>query len=149
MTKLADLEARIRVLEDIESIKKLKYRYFRALDKKLWDELAECFTEDAVADWGPKWKSHKGREAIVNFSKRSLPDTVVGIHQGHNPEIEITSNTTAEGVWELWDYAIDVHTNAGIRLMAFYEDAYAKERGEWKIKTSKIIPLYTQTWKTG
>jgi len=32
---LAELEAKIRVLQDIEAIKKLKARYWRCIDKKL------------------------------------------------------------------------------------------------------------------
>jgi hypothetical protein len=45
---LAELEARMKRFEDIEAIKRLKYKYFRILDSNLWDELAECFTEQAT-----------------------------------------------------------------------------------------------------
>ena len=45
-----DLEARIRQLEDVAAIERLKYRYWRCLDLKLWDELAGCFTDQATAD---------------------------------------------------------------------------------------------------
>jgi len=51
MADLAELEARIRRLEDIEAIRRLKYKYFRCLDSKLWDEFAECFTEDATTSY--------------------------------------------------------------------------------------------------
>ena len=46
MTELRDLEARIRALEDIEAIKRLKHKYFRCIDKGLWDEIGNCFAED-------------------------------------------------------------------------------------------------------
>ena len=36
-------------LVEIEAIKRVKYRYMRTLDQKLWDEMATCFTDDAVA----------------------------------------------------------------------------------------------------
>jgi hypothetical protein len=77
-----DLETRIRVLEDIEAIKKMKSKYLRCNDKKLWDEIGVCFTEDAVADYGPKTKL-QGREAIVQYLKGSLgQDSVIRVHQG-------------------------------------------------------------------
>ena len=44
---MSDLERRIRALEDVEAIKRLKYRYWRHLDLKQWDELAACFAADA------------------------------------------------------------------------------------------------------
>lgn len=36
------------VLLDLEAIKVLKARYFRAMDTKQWDELRSCFTQDLV-----------------------------------------------------------------------------------------------------
>lgn len=38
MAGLSDLAARIRALEDNGAVKQLKVRYWRCLDKKLWDE---------------------------------------------------------------------------------------------------------------
>ena len=36
-------------LVEIALIERLKYRYMRCLDQKLWDEMAECLAADAVA----------------------------------------------------------------------------------------------------
>ncbi|MBN2099971.1 MAG: nuclear transport factor 2 family protein, partial [Dehalococcoidia bacterium] len=52
MNPSGDIEARVRRLEDIEAIKKLKARYWRCVDRKLWAEMAEVFTEEATADYG-------------------------------------------------------------------------------------------------
>ena len=80
MAESTDLEARIRVLEDIEAIKKLKSKYFRCIDKKLWDELGECFSESAVLDFGPD-KQSKGVKAIVDdFIERY--ETTEGLRHG-------------------------------------------------------------------
>jgi len=35
--------------KDLEAIKRLKYKYQRCIDTKQWDELRDCFTEDAAA----------------------------------------------------------------------------------------------------
>ena len=47
MERTSELERRIQALEDVEAIKRLKHRYWRCLDLKLWDELAGCFAPDA------------------------------------------------------------------------------------------------------
>lgn len=134
--KLAELETRIRVLEDIEAIKKLKAKYWRCCDKKLWDELEECFTKDATADYGPNLKFN-GREEIMKFLKDSLgPDFMITAHGGHSPEIEITSETTAKGIWVLNDLVI-IQPGTRMRGYGHYEDEYVKENGQWKKKSTK------------
>ena len=140
MAKLADLETQIRVLGDIEAIKKLKAKYWRCIDKKLWDELEDCFVEDAVADYG-KNLNFQGRKAIIQFLKDNLgSDSVITVHQGHNPEIEITSDTTASGIWALHDYLV-FQPNITINGWGHYEDEYVKQNGEWKKKSIKETRL--------
>ena len=39
-------------LTALEAIRRVKYRYLRCVDLKLWDEMAEVFTPDATADYG-------------------------------------------------------------------------------------------------
>ena len=39
-------------LAAIEEIRQLKYRYFRTLDLKQWDEFGDCLAEDVVARYG-------------------------------------------------------------------------------------------------
>ena len=36
-------------LHELEAIKRLKHKYLRCLDEKLWDEMETVFTEDATA----------------------------------------------------------------------------------------------------
>lgn len=140
MAELADLETQIRVLADIEEIKKLKAKYWRCIDKKLWDELEDCFVEDAIADYG-KNLNFQGRNAIIQFLKDNLGgDSVITVHQGHNPEIEITSDTTARGIWALHDYLV-FQPNITINGWGHYEDEYVKQNGEWKKRSIKETRL--------
>ena len=148
MADISDLEKRIRVMEDIEAIKKLKAKYFRCVDKKLWEEMETVLTEDAVADYGMGIELLQGRKAIIEFLKKNLGrDSMISVHQGHNPEIEITSEITAKGVWVLNDRLIiqTIATSSGWR---YYEDEYVKVNGEWKKKSTKITNIleeWTQT----
>jgi bile-acid 7alpha-dehydratase len=135
-------------MEDIEAIKRLKAKYFRCVDKKLWEEMETVLTEDAVADYGMGIELLQGRKAIIEFLKKNLGrDSMISVHQGHNPEIEITSDTTATGVWVLNDRLIiqTIATSSGWR---YYEDEYVKVNGEWKKKSTKITNIleeWTQT----
>jgi hypothetical protein len=62
------------------------------------------------------------------------------LHQVHNPEIELTSETTATGVWYLEDRVInrgeaapEMPARSILTGAAYYADEYRKEGGEWKI----------------
>ena len=149
MTELRDLEPRIRALEDLEAIKKLKYKYFRCIDKGLWDEIGDCFAEDGVADYG-EYGLLKGRAAITKFFNENLaPAYSMCVHQGHNPEIELTSDTTATGLWELENFMVTAKTNTGLWIAAFYEDEYVKEKGEWKISKTKVPFIFCSDIEKG
>jgi hypothetical protein len=146
MADLAALEARIQALEDLEAIKQLKYRYFRGLDLKLWDELAECFTEDATVEYGGGKYSFRGRTAIMDFLRTSLgvETGAQGVHHGHHPEITLTGPTTARGDWGLYNYFFK-HSR-GIRIGAYYHDQYVKVGSAWKIRHTGYTPLFHEEW---
>ena len=144
MTDLDSLEARVTALEDVESIKMVKAKYWRCIDRKLWDELGECFSEDAITDYGPG-KQLKGNNLVVEFfrnkSNARIP-TAIQIHHGHNPEIRLISSHEASGIWQIFNYRIDTESNMGTRIGGFYTDTYLKEKGEWKISSSVMNYLF-------
>src|SRR4030043_1043060 len=94
-----DLESRIRVLEDTEAIKKLRSRYWRCIRQSLWDDFLDCFTDDAEVDLGVG-RRLEGRKALAKFYKETFPTLRSAIiPQGHNPEIDVLSDTEATGKW--------------------------------------------------
>jgi hypothetical protein len=124
-------------LHELEAIKQLKYKYLRCLDLKLWSELAECFTEDATSAYSGGKYSFEGRDAIMEFLEKSMgANSFLSSHTVHHPEIELTSDTTARGVWALHDIVIETNANIVIRGAAFYRDEYVKVDGEWKIQST-------------
>lgn len=153
MSDASKLEARLKKLEraqavrdDIEAIKRLKYRYFRCLDSKLWDELAQCFTEDATTSYSGGKYTFQGRDAIMKFLSEGLGPTMISMHHGHQPEIEITGKTTAKGIWALHDYVIVTQSNISLRGASFYHDEYVKVRGQWKIKHTGYDRVFEEMW---
>ena len=146
MTKTTELEARIRVLEDIEAIKKLKAKYWRCCDQKDWNGLADCFVEDAVGEYGGPDNRFTSAEAIMKWVKDTIGrDSICTVHQGHNAEIDLTGERTAKGVWEMYYYMVDSEAHLALTMGCFYEDEYAKEKGGWKIRSTKTIPIYMET----
>ncbi len=118
----------------LERIKRVKYRYMRCLDQKRWSELETCLTEDAVAEYsGGKYTFH-GRDAILDFLRRSMGrESFHSSHRVHHPEIDLTGPTTAVGVWALEDTVVETALEITIRGSAFYEDEYVRRDGEWLI----------------
>ena len=58
----------------------------------------------------------------------------------HAPEIELTSATTARGVWALQDV---VRFGPGVTLVGYghYHETYENIGGQWLIKSSKLTRL--------
>jgi hypothetical protein len=122
-------------LVEIEAIKRLKYKYLRCVDQKEWAELEECFVPDATTSYGGGTYSQTGRDAIMAFLRKSMGDeTFLSSHRVHHPEIELTSPTTATGVWALEDVVIDQKHGLTIQGAAFYRDEYVKVNGRWLIR---------------
>src|SRR5687768_3910816 len=92
--------------DDIEAIKQLKARYFRTMDTKQWDEMRRVFTDDVTVDSSESGGSVvTGADEFMTFLRETLAD-VVTVHHGHMPEIDVTSPTTATGIWALQDLLV-------------------------------------------
>jgi len=138
----------LRVLGEIEAIRKLKARYFRYLDTKLWDKMVGCFTADAVLAEHERNILVEGGTAIIEFLRQGLGvDHIVTVHHGHNAEIEIASDTTASAMWALNDYLFNRQTSKGTRGYGYYEDEYVKEKGEWKIRRTVVRHVHKEKFQ--
>jgi hypothetical protein len=127
-------------MAEILEIHKLKALYFRLMDEKRWDEWAEVFTEDFVGIYhGPHPELRfEGRDALVRENRKILA-TARTVHHGHMPEIEITSATTATGIWAMFDYVeLPEFT---LRGYGHYHDEYVKQGGRWRIKATRLTRL--------
>lgn len=121
-------------LEEIEAIKQLKYRYFRFVDLKQWEDLEGCFIPDATSSYRGGKYSFQGARKIVGFIKGRMEGPALSMHHGHHPEIELTGPDSAKGIWALQDYVIDLKANVCFKGAGFYQDEYVKVDGQWKIK---------------
>ena len=131
-------------LEALEEIKRVKYKYMRCLDQKRWDEIRECFTEDATAAYSGGKYGYEGRDAIVGFLEKSMgAESFLSCHRVSHPEIEIDGDT-ATGTWALEDTVIEESWGITIRGAAFYEDRYVKTADGWKIQHTGYLRTYEE-----
>lgn len=126
----------------IESIKQLKARYCRYLDTKDWAAWRTIFADDFVSDTSEAGgKVIAGADDFVAFTRHALHrPTQPTAHQVHTPEIELTSATTARGIWALQDV---VRFGPGVTLVGYghYHETYENIAGQWFIKSSKLTRL--------
>ncbi|TAM67248.1 nuclear transport factor 2 family protein [Mycobacterium sp.] len=129
-------------LPSIESIKQLKARYCRYLDTKDWAAWRTIFADDFVSDTSEAGgKVIAGADDFVAFTRQALGrPTQPTSHQVHTPEIELTSATTARGIWALQDV---VRFGPGVTLVGYghYHETYENIGGRWLIKSSKLTRL--------
>lgn len=131
-------------LEDIELIRRLKYKYWRCIDTGDIAGLRELFTEDVKVDYiggTYRWQL-EGREAMLKTIAESFNPQAIGCHTGHHPEIDVLTDTTARGIWYLTDVFINLRTNSLTTGSALYRDEYVKEGGAWRIKVTTYERLY-------
>jgi hypothetical protein len=128
-------------VDDVEAIRKLKARYFRTMDTKDWEGMRQVFTDDVTVDTSEAGGSIvSGAENFIAFLQNTLRGAVT-VHHGHMPELDLTSPTTATGIWALNDLVI---WPTGVRLNGYghYYETYEKVGDDWRIKSSKLTRLH-------
>jgi uncharacterized protein (TIGR02246 family) len=129
-------------MDDLEAIRQLKARYFRLMDTKDWAAMRGVFTDDVVMDMtGAGGRLITGADEFMAGLQEILAGAVT-VHHGHMPEIELTSATTATGIWALHDIVI---WPDGLRLDGYghYHETYEKVDGRWRIASSTLTRLHS------
>jgi hypothetical protein len=125
----------LQQLSDFEDIRTLKHRYYRGIDTADTALLDTLFADDVTVDYrgGGYRVTLSGRAKMIEFLASSFHSDFAGMHHGHMPDITLTGDDTAEGIWYLEDVAI--FTDRGIHTSgsAIYKDRYRREDGRWKI----------------
>jgi ketosteroid isomerase-like protein len=139
----------LKDLIEVEAIKKLKARYFRAVDTHDLEGWLNVFTDDAVMEFEPT----VGGAAMLSSTENTVvkgkdtfrawwgdnSDRGVSVHHGHMPEIDIVSPTEARGVWAM--EALVESGNSSFHGFGHYWETYRKEGGEWRIAKLLITRL--------
>lgn len=124
-------------MDDLEAIKQLRARYTRSIDTKDWKSYRETLADDfSMTSHG---EVQIGADHFVEYLKEALGEAVT-VHHAHMPEIELTSKTSATGIWAMEDH---VRWPDGRELHGFghYHDEYVKIADRWYMKSSNLTRL--------
>jgi SnoaL-like domain len=128
-------------MDEVEAIKRLKARYFRTMDTKDWAGMRAVFADNVTVDTTESGGGTiTGADEFMAFLSGTLAE-VITVHHGHMPEIEVTSETTATGIWALQDILIWPN---GTELHGYghYHERYVKQGEEWRIASTKLTRLH-------
>ena len=149
--RLEALEKEVQHLKDIEEIKALKSRYFRALDTQDWDAMEKTLHPEVSTSYSNGKLVFHGPKEVTQYFKDNMPPTEITLHQGHNPAITIDSDTEATGMWYLQDNLIFAEGNPyeGLQIQgsAIYTDKYEKVDGQWLIKETGYLRVYEESFQ--
>ena len=134
----------LQQLSDLEDIRTLKHRYFRGIDTADLALLGTLFTQDLTVDYrGGTYRVRlEGRDNMLEFLANSFHSGAVAMHHGHMPEITLTGENDAEGIWYLEDIFIDVERSSHTIGSAIYRDVYRREDGAWKIARTEYDRVF-------
>lgn len=141
---IEELRKDIQHLMDIEAIKRLKHAYFRCIDTANLGELGTLFHDDVSVHFigGTYEWTTQGKEEYLKNIGASFSNKSIGHHNGHQPEIQMISNSEATGIWYLADHMWILNHKSKTFGTALYWDRYLKVNGEWLIKDTKYERLY-------
>jgi hypothetical protein len=155
MPTTPDAAARLQILEDIESIRKLKASYCYLVDAAIagdlgkWDEFMTRFVDDAWIDF-EGFGRHEGKDAVGRFYRDLVGSSLsYSAHMVSNPLIEV-DGSNARGSWYVHVPVTIRPRNEAAWLQGKYREEYLKVGGQWKWKsittTFDFITPYDQGW---
>lgn len=147
-----DIDSRYHLLSFFELITQLKARYCRYIDTKQWDKLPSLFTEDCRFEGLGSAPAGADVATFVNGVSTLLAPTI-SVHHVHQPELVLTSATTATGVWAMEDFVEwqdggtlkEAPDSKGFRGYGHYEEQYRRECEQWKICFLRLTRLRIDT----
>ncbi len=71
-------------------------------------------------------------------------ETFHSAHRVHQPEIDLTSPTTAVGTWAMDDVVVMTDWDLTVQGAAFYEDEYRKVDDAWRISRTGYKRTYEE-----
>jgi hypothetical protein len=143
----AGLERRIVRLEDLEAIRRLKWRYGLAADDRKdcrvnIERTVELFAAEGV------WESNRygradGREAIRNLLSKAPARIEWSLHFLQDTGIEIAADRrTARGRWYLMEAARMANPKSqqveNVWITGVYDDEFLRQGGAWLFSRVKL-----------
>ena len=155
--RLDHLEANVTAAEDLSAIKRLQRAYSYYVDKGMWEDVADLYTDDAVANYPAG--VFIGKDSIRahlymnvgggQIGENGLPDGRIYNHMNIQPVVHLDpGGRTAKGRWRA--FAMFGSFGGGATWAeGVYEMTYARDHGVWKIKTLDYYSGFGAPYATG
>jgi len=128
-------------MDDIEAITRVQAQYGRAADTKDWALLRPTVTDDFDCDTGSGGRgASMGVEAFI---ERVGTNPAVTVHHALLPEIELTSPTTATGIWAVHLFA-KLPDGTTVDAYGHYHNAYEKVDGSWRLALLRLHTMHRE-----
>jgi acetyl esterase/lipase len=155
--RLDALEAQIVAAEDIAAIKRLQRQYGYYVDKGMWEDVADLFTDDAVANYPAG--TYVGYDSIRKHlymnvgggqvGDNGLVDNRLYNHLNIQPVVHLDpGGQTAKGRWRAFAM-FGTFGGGATWAEGIYEMTYAKIDGVWKIRTLDYHSGFGAPYATG
>lgn len=142
---LEELAKKYEYLASIEEIKKLHREYMFWVNARQWDDVINCFTDDASVLL-PRHGLFKGKSELrVLYSEKVEKSNLGHGRDAHcvlQPVINVDRDK-ASGHWLMYIFIADPATgNLSKLINGRHDTEYSKIGGRWKISSLK----YTRPW---
>jgi hypothetical protein len=117
-------------VDDYEAIKKVQATFLRACDTGDGDLVRTTIIDDFYCDTGSQGRGET--RGIEDFVVRITSTPATAIHHALLPEIELTSDTTANGTWAVHMFA-KVADGSTVDGYGYYNNTYEKVGDSWRV----------------
>ena len=143
--RLAALEAKVRELDDIEQLRRLRNEYHQAINEGYYDRIPLMWTEDGSLDFSYIGQT-QGREKITKFFA-ATPKVLPFIKQFiHNHVVDIEGD---RGKGYSYMEARTINNGKAFVVAGRYDDEYVRVDGAWKFRHMKFDAYFTVPFDEG
>ena len=129
-------------MDDIEAIKQVQGRFLRAADTADAALVRTTVIDDFYCDTGSGGRGET--QGIENFVIRITTTPAKAVHHALMPEIELTSPTTANGIWAVHMFA-KIADGTVVDGFGYYNNTYVKVDGTWLLSTLRLSWLHRES----
>lgn len=127
--------------DDFVAILDTAYRYAQAADRRDWQGLANCYTEDAVVNFNGTIV--EGRDAIIARNRRQLTKWEGTQHFTGNPVIRVDGDRADTSFYTIAQHTV-MRDGTPVTCLAggVYEDELVRTDDGWRFRRRKIQKLW-------
>jgi hypothetical protein len=149
---LADLSARIRRLNDEDSVRNLQAAYGYYADRKMWDDVVDLFSADGAVESGGE--RYVGKDGVRRWLETMGPAGLTHGQLNDRPQFDTTVEV-APGGNEAWVRGIELGMLAeadqekGWWEGTAFRNRFVREDGVWKLKEVRRFTLFRSDYDLG